>query len=340
MPSLEPSTTQVPSSAPTRVLDGFNITTNSTSSKDVVTITRTFGSHTDATKTELLDAQCNMPVTSLLYKSDFKTTVGSKEVIESNITVKAEEITNSGDQGILFFNNGTLTTSPSTISGLIKFCLKSTSIETVGSLSVDIVSLKRIYTIGYSGDNVNFTVDNFLSINENISTNIPAFGNVLTNFTIDAIRCSATSTDEKGQEAIGEGDTFYVCIKPSSSDGELDDVNLLALYNYDLFDGEYDSNITLVDSDTPTISVVQLSEDGDWWRIAVPILALFTQGSSDKLSLQGNANVGFKQNVASNTSKMVDTTNRAGFGIEVQLILGKENGCLSRLFEKVKSLFF
>ena len=266
--------------------------------------------------------------------------MGRKKVVESNITVKAEEITNSGDQGILFFNNGTLTTSPSTISGLIKFCLKSTSIETVGSLSVDIVSLKRIYTIGYSGDNVNFTVDNFLSINENISTNIPAFNNVLTNFTIDAIRCSATSTDEKGQEAIGEGDTFYVCIKPSSSDGVLEDINLLALYDYDMSDGEYDSNITLVDANTPTISVVQLSRDGDWWRIAVPILALFTQGSSDKLNLQGNADIAFNQTGASKTSKNVDVTDKAGFGIEVQLILDKEYGCLSKLIRMVKSTFF
>lgn len=106
------------------------------------------------------------------------------------------------------------------------------------------MSLKRIYTIGYSGDNVNFTVDTTnLSIKENILTNNSAYDNVLTNFTIDAIRCSATSTDEKGQEAIAEGDTFYVCIKPSSSDGVLEDINLLALYDYDMPDGEYDSSI-------------------------------------------------------------------------------------------------
>ena len=241
---------------------------------------------------------------------------------------------------VLFFNNGTLASSPSTISGLIKFCLKSTSIYTFGSLNGDIVSLKRVYTIRYNGNNVNFTVDTTnLSMNENIPTNNPAFDNVLTK-SIDAIRCSATSTDEKGQEAIGKGDTFYVCIKPSSSDGALEDVNLLAFYDYDLSDGEYESSIILVDANAPTISVVQVSRDGDWWRIAVPILALFTQGSSDKFSLQGNANVGFKQNGANKTSKMVDTTNRAGFGIEVQMILGREYGCLSKLFKMVKSLFF
>lgn len=72
----------------------------------------------------------------------------------------------------------------------------------------------------------------------------------------------------------------------------------------------------------------------------MPILALFTQGSSDKLSLQGNADVAFNQTGTSKTSKMVDTTDRSGFGIEVQLILDKEYGCLSKLFRMVKTSFF
>ena len=311
-------------------MDGFKITSNhETGESNTIIIDRTYGASTDGTLTELLDASCQNPINMVLNKTDTEVMDGDRpsEVI-STITVNPFEIEASLAQGIIFDEESDLTpsTNPSAIKGTIKFCLQSTSLLDLSGSNLAMQSLKLLYSINYDGTNKGFQLgtDIVESSPDDSGSN---FGDVLTSFEIEAIRCSAGGTDVISDTSIIEGQTLYLCIKPDQAGGVLSDINLTSFYN--------DNSLLLLLASKPALTVVQLDTVGDWTRIAVPVLSEFVEGDGNQMLLSGTANVGFTQG----RTEQRDDEDLSSFEFFINLEPTEEVGCIGKLSHAIQELF-
>ena len=200
-------------------------------------------------------------------------------------------------------------------------------------------SLSKIYAVGYNGTATEFSLSS--DITESLPEEEIVDDNVLS-LSIVAVRCSSTSTTSQStNDPISKGDIFYLCLKPDIGDVTLDNINLFALYDFNSTD-DPSGQLTLVSRDAVALpGLVQIGQDGNSTRISFPILPVFVDGSSDKLTLEGSADSTFIQ--TNNTSVVAnkgigDERNRAGFKFEVTVVLDKEVGCFSKLLSRTMSL--
>jgi len=348
-----------PTSSPTKVFDGFHITSTSASSNYLITVNRTYGLLTDKSRTELLDATCTNQVTKLLYKQDVETTdIDGKLLVTSTIGVKPEEIESAGGEGILYFYNGTLATSPSAIRGQIIFCLKSTSMESLDSMDVAINVLQIIYTTVYTGDDTSFTMEQQITSPGGSGSgggggdgggggggpvapeNPAVFENVVEEVEILVSGCEDTPSNE----GLGVGDTYHLCIGTASDTAMIKSVNLFAWFDYNPITGEYNSVIPLIENGIPTLSLVNAVTEGDVTRMSVPILPAFVAKPGDRLRLGGNADISFSP-VTSEAAKNDATRSvqASSFQIDILLIYEEgeertEYGCASMLLTLMKQI--
>ena len=302
-----------------------------------IKIVTLFGADSYGATIEILDADCEESVGSLLTLNTLNQIhfqPGGSKWVTSTIGIHPQFITAPENANVVFASDDDV---PINVKGTIKFCLKAHATDMVGENEIPIGVLKKSFEIRFDGENTAFETDNAIQSEGILAADMFEDGELLPDLEIEAVRCSASSTDNTGlATAIEEEEKLYLCLAPKFDESfELDLRDIDLKVEYGPF---FDESLELVSEGEPVYIFIDVEPnpyENGWTRITVPILSEFVNSEGPSVRLIGDADVGFTQ-VRMDGEKAFYIESRFAFTVDIK----KQKGCLEDIVARFKRFFY